>query len=672
MKYNKTTKIAILLLAIIIISNLAIATRTDGGPGGITAIGARLTYGNVDLSDAVTTSGSASTSVPAFKLTTPGKTIILTTTAGATINTDQLIFASRAGFRGLYYNDTEKHAYSGDSFTLNSVEYTISRRGTGTASAYRISTTRGETIIIGTRASNTLILPDSGTNVKIVLASGETAVTLPATGLTVVFNNRGADSVADAMAEAESGAAERGSVTGTASEQAVQGCSDNDESEDDDGIYVPSHVSVVSDDGAETTTPDYCARSGDVTRLYEAVCTREDTATVRMVVCPEDKVCRAGACTEPDAAIAGKYCLDSDIMTADTAESLGRTAATKGTTVGFYTSTYAANQEGREFGAWSDYCRDEKTLIEYYCSEESRQGMFREIICLNDCEGGKCEDPPYCYDSDGGAYASVQGTIRGVNETGEYFAKTDSCKDTSAVIEYACVASSISGSAAGQECQIGTTIGTTCASGYCKTMYGQQGEITSMVCADCQGDADCSPGKVCWQGACVEADENYVANGFVSYEIACGDGKYCSEGRCVSGVAPTPVCLQCDPLNKFNIRQGTDCNDDGTPSEWTLKRCPAGQICSADRCVPEPKSTIAEVTTAFNNRKKWALLLNETLGWIETAEQIPPLIEAASGSYTDTLEQIAAGLNSLQALMLRGQIGVDPGIEADIGLELFP
>ena len=659
MKENKQKRIlaaAFIMLAILAISNFAFATTSGGGAGGITAIGATLDYGNIDLSEASTVSGADS--VPAFGLATD--TAIIALADGTT--TDLLLFVSESGFEGLYFNGAQEiEQYDGDSFTLNSVEYTISR--TSAANAYRISTTEGATIMIGTQASSTIVLPDNDNNVKIMVDSRLIRKRLPAT---VVFNSPGISG------DTETGAAGRVSVSGAASEGAAPGCTDNDENEDESGIYASSHVSVVSDDGNETITADYCARSGDVTRLYEAVCTREDTATVRMVVCPEDKVCRAGACTEPDAAIAGKYCLDSDIMTADTAESLGRTAATKGTTVGFYTSTYAANQEGREFGAWSDYCRDEKTLIEYYCSEESRQGMFREIICLNDCEGGKCEDPPYCYDSDGGAYASVQGTIRGVNETGEYFAKTDSCKDTSAVIEYACVASSISGSAAGQECQIGTTIGTTCASGYCKTMYGQQGEITSMVCADCQGDADCSPGKVCWQGACVEADENYVANGFVSYEIACGDGKYCSEGRCVSGVAPTPVCLQCDPLNKFNIRQGTDCNDDGTPSEWTLKRCPAGQICSADRCVPEPKSTIAEVTTAFNNRKKWALLLNETLGWIETAEQIPPLIEAASGSYTDTLEQIAAGLNSLQALMLRGQIGVDPGIEADIGLELFP
>ncbi|MFH1065991.1 MAG: hypothetical protein V1734_05795 [Nanoarchaeota archaeon] len=659
MKYNKTTKIAILLLAIIIISNFAFATRTGGGAGDITAIGARLTYGNVDLSDAVTAS-TGSDSVPAFKLTTPGKTIILTTTAGATINTDQLIFASRAGFRGLYYNDTEKHAYSGDSFTLNSVEYAISRRGTGTASAYRISTTRGETIIIGTRASNTLILPDSGTNIKIVLASGETDVTLPATGLTVVFNNRGEDSVADAMAEAELSAAERGSVTGTASGQAVQGCSDNDENEDDDGIYVPSHVSVVSDDGAETTTPDYCARRADVTRLYEAVCTAEDTASVRMVVCPENMICRAGACAEPDAAIADKYCLDSDIMTEENAEALSRTAATKGTTVGFYTATCKGNEECMPFSAWSDYCRDDKTLIEYYCSDETMQGMFREIICLNGCDGGRCEEePPYCYDSDGGAYASVQGTIRGVNATGEYFAKTDSCKDSNTVKEYACMARSISGSAAGQECQIGTT----CASGYCKTMYGQQGEITSMVCSDCQGNADCSGGKVCEQGSCVEAAANYLANGFVSYEIPCGAGKYCNDGKCVSG---EQLCNQCDPLNPFNIRQGTACTG-ATPTAWVLKKCPAGQYCNANNCVTEPKASIDDVTTAFNNRKKWALLLNETLGWIETAKQITPIIETASSSYTDTLMQIATGLNSLQTLMLRGQIGVDAGFVADTG-----
>ncbi len=579
MKALNTAKIAVLLFVIMLFSEFAAAPDALDDAAGTAGIDAALAYGDADLSDAVTTAGADA--VPAFALSTTTDSIIISP-AGAEAATDTLLFVSESGFEGVYFSGADGiAAYDSDSFALNGVDYTIERAD----SAYRISSTERGSLVIGTRASNTLILPDTGRNVKILVDSREIPRTLPAA---LVFNSPITASAVEAMAEAESSAAERGSVSGAAAEGAEVGCTDNDEDEEDDGIYVPSYVGVVNEAGDETITADYCARRGDVTRLYEAVCTADDTAAVRMVVCPEDKACRQGACIEPDAGIAGKYCLDSDIMTADTAESLTNTAATKGTTVGFYTATYAAGDSGREFGAWSDYCRDDKTLIEYYCSEESRQGLFREVICPEGCRDGVCSQPPYCMDSDGGSFENVKGSIKGVTASGEYISQDDTCSDRNTAHEYSC-------------------------------------------------------------------DSFNEIQGFKEENKACGDGKYCSEGKCITGEAPAAVCNQCDMLNDFNIRDGTACNADGTQAEWQLKRCPAGQYCNADNCVAEPKATMTDVTSAFNHRKKWALLLNETLSWIETARGVspPPAVTSVSSRYTNLMEEIAGGLSSTQLLLVR-------------------
>lgn len=627
MKYNKTAKIAILIAAIILISTFVAAPF--GPTGGPTNIGATLAYGNVDLSDAVTASGSDS--VPAFKLTTPGKAIILTTSAGE-INTNQLIFASRTGFRGVYYNDTEKHAYSGDSFRLNGVEYTISRTGTGTASAYRFSSAQSGSLMIGTGASNTLILPDNGLDVKIVLGSIETSKRLPAT---VVFNSpvAGAD-----VGTAGTRAAGAAGVSGEASGTAVEGCEDADKDADNPSIE-PSYVTIISG-GTQTNIMDKCVVSGDVTRLHEAVCDG-DTAKVEQVVCPEDMSCPIGegACRRNTEASA-KFCEKTDPLTAFNADALIFSTTTKGIMMGSYAATIQTievggetAEVGREFGAWADYCKDSKTLIEYYCTPGNEQrGAFREVICLNGCLDGKCENKPYCYDSDGGAYSSVKGTIRGVNASGQYFNKTDSCKDGNTVIEYRCSTNT------GRECKSDEQ----CTSGNC----GDE----KLICNPARPGDPPAP---------------YLSNGFVYEELSCDTGKYCNDGKCVSGTAP--LCKACDPLNKFNIRQGTACTG-ATPTAWVLKRCPAGQYCNADNCVPEPKATIAQVTEAFNRRKQWALLLNDTLGWIETAKQITPIIEIAAGRYAG-MEQIANGLNSVQTIILQRAITRDIG--ADIGSGFF-
>ena len=587
MKRNNLIKITVagfFIVALLLLSNFAAAPGAFGDTGGVSQIGANLEYDDIDLSSISSAPGADS--VSAFSLATTAESIELEDGTA----TGKLLFASESGFEGIYFDGADGiREYAGDAFTLNGVEYTIER----TSTAYRISSTQSGSLAIGIRDSSTLILPDTGRNVKLAIGSREIPETVPAT---VMFNSR----IGDVSASGER-AAERASVSGDAPAASSDGCIDADEDEADPGTNA-SYVTVISS-GTQSTVVDYCAVSGDVTRLYEAVCDG-NTAKVEQVVCAEDKVCPEGegACRERTVEAANKFCIDSDLITAFTADALIHSTTTKGTTIGYYAAT--TTDGGREFGAWSDYCGNIKTLIEYYCTTGSDQrGVFREVICQKGCSDGQCASPPFCYDSDGGAFNTVKGTIRGVNESGQYFTKEDSCKDANTVIEYRCT----------------------------------------------------SPTNVLPAG--------YAANGFAVQEMPCGAGKHCNDGKCVSGEM---LCNQCDPLNNFSIKQGTACNADGTPSAWALKRCPAGKYCSANTCIDEPKATMAQVTTAFEHRKKWAVLLNETLSWIETAKQIAPLTTVVtSGGYADTMEQIATGLSGTQTLLLRSQINLD--VQADFG-----
>ncbi|MDI6738604.1 MAG: hypothetical protein QME12_08925 [Nanoarchaeota archaeon] len=576
---RRTLKSGIILVAI---AMAVLAVQQAFAEGEIRA---GLSHGNVDLTAVSTASGAGS--VPAFILEDRE-------------TTDKLLFVSRSGFAGVYFKGADGiEEYDGNSFTLNDVEYAIARG----ANSYRISSTQRGSLMIGRHASNTIILPNDGRNVKILVGSTERTERLPAT---VVFNRAAGTDFSDAGERA----AEIAGVSGEAPTGAREGCVDADKN-DAHPNQVPSYVTVTTREGAQTVVADYCAVSGDVTWLYEAVCD-DGTAKVMQVACPVNMLCPTGegACRR-DTEVSARFCEKTDTLARDDSPSLIYSTGTKGIMMGSYAATIrtavVAGETvdiGREFGVWSDYCRDSKTLIEYYCTPGgTKRGLFREVICPRGCSDGKCETPPFCYDSDGGAYPTVRGTIRGVNASSQYFAKTDSCKDSSTVIEYTCIA-------------------------------GTKDE---------------------------EANRRYLSNGFAYEEIPCGEGKHCSEGRCVSGAAPAPVCLQCDPLNTFNIRQGTACAG-ATPTAWALKRCPAGQYCSANACVAEPKATIAQVTTAFENRNQWALLLNETLSWIETAKQIAPLTSViTSGGYAGIMEDIATGLSSTQSLLIRRQIMPDVG-----------
>lgn len=67
-------------------------------------------------------------------------------------------------------------------------------------------------------------------------------------------------------------------------------------------------------------------------------------------------------------------------------------------------------------GSLQDYCRDEWTVLEYYCNEEGEVANETKI-CKYDCEDGRC----LCDDSDGGRNYVVNGTVSS--------GKSDFCHD---------------------------------------------------------------------------------------------------------------------------------------------------------------------------------------------------------------------------------------------------
>lgn len=579
----KTVKISICIALCLVLIYSAFVSAVD------TAIGAKVEYGDVDLTSTLT--------VEAYTLspTVAGSHITINNAAGRAIETEEIVFTNEAGSEGVYYKDGSRYIRIGSeaTFVMQRNTYTIKHLATGSRAlsdtgiatgAYRLSASAN---YMSTGSDpfvffNMAFFPDDGSDT--VIRAGDTfaSADLP---FMFVFNSRASGRVTalteEEISDVETSTAERGASEGAVPEEVVTalggeaGCIDND-AEEDNPLEVESYVSVVRADGSAMVVTDYCVESDDSV-IYEASCT-DGEARVSKMDCPADKPCSRGACRGEGTIT--KFCIDSDRSPRTTEAgssykpAMEREVTTTSNTIGYY----AATEGGKEFGAWNDYCRDDKTLIEYYCAgtgATSTTGLFREIICPKGCADGRCVNPPYCFDSDGGQNENVKGKVRVITAASAFLTHEDVCKDGSTVTEYYC-------------------------------------------------------------------NKDNQIEGFASADKACGEGKSCSNGKCVAAGTITD-CKRCDTLNKFNIWVGTSCNEDGTPVMATAKltRCASGTYCdtATNACIAEPIATESDVINSLNRRKTWAVLLDESSWWLENVIGPAAGIGKANGEVCTTPEE---------------------------------
>lgn len=389
---------------------------------------------------------TGTTTEPAFTLTMGASGTLNIRGTGGDITTPEIIFTSETGAEGIYYKEgTRTRLYGSETrFTALSKQYTLKHVSASnallsdseiTTGAYVLYTTANSMNIVSEEGDfiyfNKAIFPDDGSDMIIDSVDGFLSVSLPSG---IVFSGRvtgGVFALSDEeRTEIETTTAERASSEGAAPETEI-GCHDIDEDSSPTGTA--SYVSDVRAGGMSIVIPDFCAEEGSAI-LYEASC-RDGTAIITSTECPTDQPCSRGACRSTGTIT--KFCIDSDRGAVDGDETtlLTQWAQTKSNTVGFY----AATEGGKEFGAWNDYCRDDKTLIEYYCSDRTEAiGLFKEIICPEGCSEGVCEIPPYCFDTDGGSFENVKGSIKSVSADGTYVSQEDTCNDETTVHEYSC------------------------------------------------------------------------------------------------------------------------------------------------------------------------------------------------------------------------------------------
>lgn len=398
-------------------------------------------------------------------------------------------------------------------------------------------------------------------------------------------------------------------VTSSAGEEAeagsgsIAGCVDDDAGLGADSYKKSSFViETYTEDGAtkQKIRTDKCAVEETAPSEYKKTLLewgcKDGIPVFEEIACSElgaDFDCKNGACVLGIQA-SQRFCHDTDPLIAGTGSPASKvkmftdTFSTKGVTYGFYASAgkYATDALGKDFGVWGDYCTDSgKELVEYSCSLDSV--MYRSVICPAGCENGKCANPPYCFETDGGKQYKFAGTTEGIRapQSGEagsdyrgspYYKFTDKCIDDTTLEEYFCDASDTA------------------------TGYGMETHI-------CEGK--CNAGK------CVPAGQEPEPE--CTTNADCEEGKACANEKCVA----MKRCNECHAKLPFDLWEWSSetCDETEIPATATLLKCPASTYCddTSATCVPEPKSTMDEIVAALNRRDAWASWLNKKLALLD-------------------------------------------------------
>ncbi|MBD3210566.1 hypothetical protein GF318_04260 [Candidatus Micrarchaeota archaeon] len=288
-------------------------------------------------------------------------------------------------------------------------------------------------------------------------------------------------------------------------------------------------------------------------------------------ICPADSFCLNGACVP--------LCADGDS---------GRD---------YFVSSYVDSYSGQ----FNDYCSDENTVVEYYCSDNSALSEQRE--CTYFCYSGRCLSSEDIKCKESGSAVKVE---YGKIELAEY---ENSCLDHRLAREYLCVGNDIE------------TVTTQCEDG--EICYeGDCMEITEEACYDLDSNED--DDGIFVQSTVVRTDNDSVTDTKVDscvdsrtvLEYMC-DGKTFSteflscpdEYKCIGGECVYPYqCTETDGGKSFepgeaSLLENGDvartekdaCTGDGNiwevycsddMLEYAVLECPEGTSCNSEtgRC----------------------------------------------------------------------------------------
>ncbi|MEM2949302.1 MAG: hypothetical protein QXT05_02810 [Candidatus Bilamarchaeaceae archaeon] len=168
-------------------------------------------------------------------------------------------------------------------------------------------------------------------------------------------------------------------------------CRDSDDGQDK---YEKGTVTV---DGSRYT--DYCTDSNTVREYY---CSDSKTVSYTSLNCPSGYLCSDGRC------VPAPTCTDSDGG-----------------------DIYTAGYVRRDSSTYYDSCVSTTEVREYQCEGTEVKSYVYTCPTGYACSGGRCVAS--CYDSDGGKYQYVYGTVF-VGDAGY----GDRCHNTDSVIEYYC------------------------------------------------------------------------------------------------------------------------------------------------------------------------------------------------------------------------------------------
>ena len=347
-------------------------------------------------------------------------------------------------------------------------------------------------------------------------------------------------------------------------------------------------------DESGTFLSDFCAEDVRTGRqkLNEVKCV-SNRVSLEEHNCAANEVCRNGACVQEQQQEVA-FCYDSDKdfddITIGNKNQMDEAFSSKGVVAGFYAA-------GRDitYGLWDDSCATSNKLVEYYCRNSKTR--FITVVCGSGCSEGKCVNPPYCVDSDGGENERIKGTVVAITARNQNdlpaTSNEDVCIDNTEVREYACDTNGLQ-----KDLIINCEFG--CSEGRCL-----KADETPVVDdrTPCSTKSDCSYSQACIKTGSASASlqisnsnaaeaSPYTFNELETKTVFGKTVKLETIGAnnvvvTVDGESKTINLNGAESINNFIVSLTSIQQKEGFCDKCTRSQeCGSGSVCSVNRCRP--------------------------------------------------------------------------------------